>query len=318
MTTPSNSYTDLTAEFDYKDLLTWQNLDKLGENDAHLRQLFASYRRPVLKYINATNVDVESNGDVTHETEILFSDGEIRSVTEDTSSSNKYRRFNITADAEFTSGTEESGLRAALSEATNTSYAVYAVKSLINTANFVLVGDTTLPLVANFATLNAAYGTNGWVYLGMILNGNNSDATGDILEFAQSGNQTLLYNICDSANAGIDPAGKRLNSTAGATSLTYTYAAGTGQLEIPNHCSKHNLITCVWAASSSRLRARTSAGTRTFWTGAGGSLIACQSFWIYPQEDIKIDDVAGNSLALDIHLAGWVDDVLGVGSNPLL
>lgn len=26
----------MTAEFDYKDLITWQNLDKLGENDATL------------------------------------------------------------------------------------------------------------------------------------------------------------------------------------------------------------------------------------------------------------------------------------------
>lgn len=29
-------YTDLTAEFDYKDLLTWQNMDKLAENDEAL------------------------------------------------------------------------------------------------------------------------------------------------------------------------------------------------------------------------------------------------------------------------------------------
>ena len=28
------AYTDLTTEFDYKDLLTWQNMDKLAENDA--------------------------------------------------------------------------------------------------------------------------------------------------------------------------------------------------------------------------------------------------------------------------------------------
>lgn len=34
------AYTDLTTEFDYKDLLTYQNMDKLAENDAidHLAQ----------------------------------------------------------------------------------------------------------------------------------------------------------------------------------------------------------------------------------------------------------------------------------------
>ncbi len=30
------SYTDLSDEFDYKDLLTWQNMDALGENDKEM------------------------------------------------------------------------------------------------------------------------------------------------------------------------------------------------------------------------------------------------------------------------------------------
>ena len=32
-------YTDLTSEFDYKDLLTWQNMDKLAENDNFLYEV---------------------------------------------------------------------------------------------------------------------------------------------------------------------------------------------------------------------------------------------------------------------------------------
>lgn len=36
------SYTDLTTEFSYKDLLTWQNMDKLAENDAYLKAILDS------------------------------------------------------------------------------------------------------------------------------------------------------------------------------------------------------------------------------------------------------------------------------------
>ncbi len=31
------AYTDMTTEFDYKDLATWQNLDKLAENDGYFK-----------------------------------------------------------------------------------------------------------------------------------------------------------------------------------------------------------------------------------------------------------------------------------------
>jgi hypothetical protein len=202
-----------------------------------LGHTLSGYRRPGLKYISDSAVDVENNTGTSNQTTIVFPDGSVRSVTEDTSSAHKYRRLLITADAEFTTGTEDSGLRAALTEATNTWYAIYAVKSAINASNFVLVGDTTTPIQANYSTLNSAYGANGWVYLGMIRNGDGANTSGDILQFVQAGNTTLFYNNCDTVTAGADAFGVRLANTNSAASLTWTYASGTGAAQIPSHIS---------------------------------------------------------------------------------
>lgn len=153
-----------------------------------------AYRRPVMLWIDGNTIDIEPNTGTSNTTTVIFPDGNVRTVTENTASTDKYRRFIITATANFTSGTEDSGLRSSLSRTANTSYSLYAVKSQINAANFVLVGDTTQPTQANFATLNSAYGTNGWVYMGPVLNGDNSTATNTIVSFDQSGTRIHFTN----------------------------------------------------------------------------------------------------------------------------
>lgn len=190
-----------------------------------------AYRRPRLSYVSATAVDVENNTSTEHETKIIFPDGTTRSVTENTGSATKYRRFIITETAEYTTGTENSGLYTGLSEETNRTYYIYAVKSAIDSTKFVLVGNKTAPTRANIATLNSALGSNGYVYLGAIKNGDNSGATGDILSFTQSGKRTLFRNTCAGNSANLT--GVRLATTAGATSLTHSYVAGTGATDIP-------------------------------------------------------------------------------------
>jgi len=277
---------------------------------------YAAYRRPDLTYVSATQIDVEVNTATANTTKIIFPDGNYRSVTEDTSSTNKYRRFDITADAEFTSGTEESGLRAALTEATNTWYAIYAVKSTINTANFVLVGDTTLPTIANVSTLNGYYGTNGWVYLGLIRNGDNSGATGDILNFVQAGNRTRFINtVTTGGNTGN---GTILATTAGATTLTYTYAAGTGTAQVPNPIKFIDYgITCAGSGTSWEAVTAVATGMRVF--RVTGATIGTGSMFIpnmAASQGLKTECQA--SSAQDILMAGFIDGVLGVGSNPMI
>lgn len=273
------------------------------------------YRRPVLKWISVTTVDVENNTGTANETEIVFPDGERRAVTEDTASANKYRRMDITADAEFTSGTEDSGLRAALTEATNTWYAIYAVKSLIDTSKFVLVGDTTLPLQANFATLNSAYGTNGWVYLGLIRNGDQSGATGDILSFTQTGNVTLFRVAAN--NAGVEPGrGIVMATTTNTTTTTYTYATGTAGQVFPSHIGKALWTVGINPGSTGLISYLNAAGSFAYGKVSNQTSTHIASLLVVPNEGIQTSGPAASNHV--IFLTGFFDTVLGVGSNPQL
>lgn len=266
-----------------------------------------SYRRPNLVFISVTTVDVENNTGTANQTTILFPDGTFRSVTEDTSSTNKYRRFIITAAAEFTSGTEDSGLRSGISEATNTWYAIYAVKSSINSSNFVLSGDTTLPLQANFATLNSRYGTNGWIYLGIIRNGNNSGATGDICDFTQSGNQTQFKNAAAGASL-VNFQGTLLVSATSGSAATYTYSSGTGTTDIPG-----NIKLVNFSAGG--------ASTDIIVSGVTSTAVLAKAVHIIKLALLAASDgliVSDNSATRDIFLSGFCDSALGVGPNTLL
>lgn len=274
---------------------------------------WASYRRPVLKFISVTTVDVENNTGTLNETKIMFPDGSTRSVTEDTASTHKYRRFLITAAAEFTSGTEDSGIRSGIAEATNTWYAIYAVKSLIDSTKFVLAGDTSLPIQTNFSTLDGRYGSNSWVYLGLIRNGDNSSATGDILDFIHSGSLLIFKNTC--AGSGTNSAGLRVATTASATSLTYTLTQGTGTSDVPTNAN--NLIyTAVHgsAGASGTTVLRNTADTQVLAAGVGSTSFAARVD--VPGTGVKLAN--GGAIAMDIYLSGLYDGVLGVGSNPLV
>ncbi len=278
---------------------------------ANFLALFFGYRKPNLTFVSVTTVDVENNTGTLNQTTIIFPDGSIRSVTEDTSSTNKYRRFLITVPAEFTSGTEDSGLRSGITEATNTWYAIYAVKSTINSANFVLAGDTTLPLQTNYATLNSRYGTSGWVYLGMIRNGDNSGATGDILNFTQSGQQISFTNVLTTtvtANRGL-----LLASTIGAANLTYTYSAGTGTTDIPNQIKIGSFSATE--AGDTGLQVTNSAATIYYHDMSGISSNATVGFIAHVSGGVKI---TLTSAAQTIALTGLIDPLLSGSIGPTL
>lgn len=277
---------------------------------------FANYRRPNLVYVSATAVDVFNNTGTANQTRIVFPDGAYRSVTEDTAVTDKYRRFIITATAEFTSGTEESGLYTGLTEATNTWYAIYAVKSTINTANFVLVGTTTLPVQGSVSTLNTNLGTNGWVYLGLIRNGDNAGTTGDILDFEQAGLISYFRNIATGNSR--DCAGIRVATSAGATSLTYTFANGTGAAQIPIIVSGVFYTAVVGTEAVSAGRLQNSAGTKNYLQASNAHFQFIGTTWVPQNESLKTSSVVGGSVAQDIFASGWMDRVLSAGSNPFI
>lgn len=278
-------------------------------------QQMAAYRRPNLQYVSATTVDIENNSSTQHETCIIFPGGERRCVTENTGSTTQYRRFDITANCTHVTGTEDSGLTGT-AEATNTWYALYAVKSQINTAKFVVCGSTRTPTQANFSSLDTMYQTNGWYYLGLVRNGGDGTAsTGDIVEFKQDGALTLFLGANNGGSPALTTTGIRLADTGGATSLTYTYAAGTGNTSIPDVVSMAVYVGQIAGVASTHLM-QNSAGTRHYHHQTSNSNNSLMRQIMPASEGVKL--LAGNnaSLAMDIVLSGWMDTVLGVGFNP--
>lgn len=274
----------------------------------------ANYKRPAIRWVSTSTIDVNENSDASNKTEILFRDGTFRSVTEDTTSTDKYRRFDITATAEFLSGTEDSGLYSGESESTNTWYAIYAVKSQIDSTKFVLVGTTTLPIPGNYSTLDTNFGVNGWVYLGLIRNGDNQSATGDILEFVMSGNQTILTNDVTTTGNSNHLCGIELATGSTVGSLSYAPSQGTGATDIPNNVSIGRI---------------TATGNPNTYVLGQSATIGFESVFLH-NDDVRrlitttvllslLSTIAiGNqgSSNYDIYLSGWIDDALGIGGNP--
>lgn len=276
---------------------------------------FVSYRRPVLTYISATTIDVENNTSTANETKIIFPDGTSRSVTEDTSSTHKYRRAIITATAEFTSGTEDSGVRSGISEATNTWYAVYAVKSVIDTTKFVLAMDTTLPIRTNFSTLDSRYGSNSWVYLGLIRNGDNDAATGDILSFSQSSDGLTIFTNSTTGNTSFGLQGLLVATTASAATLTYSPTRGTGTTDLPNNIDRTGYQT-GHSTGATNGNVFYSGGTKPQFrlSGLSGPVVA----------SVEVPDGEGvnftwtTAVGGDITLSKFHDKVLGTTFGGLL
>lgn len=271
---------------------------------------YSTWRRPVLQWGSVTTVAVESGLDGTSgDIPMLFPDGSLRTETSTTRTT-----FNITRNAVLVTSGAQSGLTGATSEATNTWYSLYACKVTDSSTLWVTVGSTVIPTQANYATLNTAYGTSGWVYLGCVPNGDNSAATGDIPKFVMSGNRISLYN---SVTAATSSRGVRLANTAGATSLTWTYAAGTdlSSGQIPGHILIGDVGFC--SAAQAQLTLLDSAGTFGLmsWTPSAGVLNVIVPNWTLSQ---GVKENSGNNVAKSILLQSYQDNVLGVGSNPLL
>lgn len=276
---------------------------------------YAGYRRPVLQYGSATTVAVQSGLDGTSgDIPILFSDGSLRTETSTTRTT-----FNITRNAVLTTSGAQSGLTGATSEATNTWYALYAVKVTDSSSQWVTVGSTVLPLQANFTTLNTAYGANGWVYLGLVRNGDNNGATGDIMKFFQAGNRTIFAN----APGGGYATGLLLASaTSTSSNLTYTYAAGTGTTQLPAnipivtftaHCGTTSLGTATNKSIVPQTGNSNTLATITYHTSAP----SITKFEANPIDGVILV-TSGGTDDLYIWLYSFVDGVLGVGSNPSL
>lgn len=273
--------------------------------------LFWFYRKPVLQYSSGTVVVMERGGQGTASAvTLMFSDGQSR-----TDSSGGRLDCDLTQTANFSSGTNNSGIRTG-SVAANTWYYIYAVKGSNSANAIVAVADTVLPLIANIATLNSNFGTNSWLPIGLIRYGDNSGTTGAIIPFTMAGNMTLFSNNVTTA-AGIGVPGTILATSAGTVSLTYTYSAGTGTTNIPANIAGAYYSVVAAAGGTAGIAITEAAGNPKFYqTSESAVNRTVLSAWAPASSGVQLLGVA--STAKDISLAGFTDTILGVGSNPLL
>lgn len=278
-----------------------------------------AYRRPTLKWASTTTVAIESGLDGTSgDIPVLFPDITVRTETSTTRTT-----FDITRNAVLTTSGAQSGLRTG-SAVANTWYALYAVKVTDSSTLWCTVGDTVQPTQANYTSLNTNFGTNGWVYLGMIRYGDQSAATTSILMFGQSGNFFVLQNKLTGSSQTMR--GIRMANTAGATSLTLSITSGTTGATIPAHFVNG---LCLYAAGINPSTARElqvfDGGTSNAILvnqATGGFVSQSSAFWYCANTAgnasivTRADDAS--SVAQDISLIGWADPVLGIGASPLL
>jgi hypothetical protein len=197
-----------------------------------LYRLIGTYQKPVLVYVSSTVIDVENNTETANQTLICFGTGPV-AVTEDTSSTNKFRRLSLSATANgygsTHTGAADSGLRVGLSLSANTWYFVYAVRVQYGDDagnNFILSVDDSSPVYTNHSTLNSRYGTGEWVYLGCIRRGYGASATTTLIPFTQDHQGWTCFTDRGAADNffGIEMATTTVTSSSATTKLTFSVA----------------------------------------------------------------------------------------------
>jgi len=267
-----------------------------------------NYQRSYLQYVGATQVQISQNTDTNNKSKVIFPDGDVRSVEEDGDVTTQYRRFDITATASLTA-THDSGMRSGESEANNTWYAIYAVKTTDDVTKFVLVGTVTQPVnPTSISTLNGYFGTNGWVYLGMIRNGDGSSVAGDILNFYQSRNKFIFANTMDYAALGTNVGtGMRLTAVGSGVASSRTWSYDSAQ--VPTHFYIGEFLF-VRSASNEPTRVYDASGTRYYWTldVIDGTEVV-QTLQAPLRQGLQVS-VNTSTPGFDINLFSWEDSLL--------
>jgi hypothetical protein len=272
-----------------------------------------AYRRPNLIWASSNQVypEVGING-ISGNSVVLFPDGQFRI---DTSVPNGQSTMTITQNA-ILSGAKQGGLRTG-AVANNTWYAVYAVKSQDDSTTFVPVADTVLPIQANYATLNTNFGVNNWEHLGLIRYGDQGSTPTGIISFVQSGSYTAFTNQPTGQSTADTGFGLVFVTTAGATSLTWTYAAGTSGAVLPNN------ITFIMVDTATQPTTQnvgfTDSGANAYYALSGNSAAAAYQHaraYIPASKGIKLS--TATSVAMDILINGFNDSALGIGPNVLI
>ena len=257
------------VDFSSKDLLTHQDLSILAENDNFFKTAWANYKRPKLKFVNANIVTVEENTGIAEESKFFDDLGEV--FFSNGSDLSPERGCDLTVTLDFTSTAPKSGLHSSYTLTQNSWYHIYAVKTTFagQSGKFVLAAEETPPMRGpDVVTLNNNLGGFGnYYYLGTIRYGDSVLSPSGILDFVMNGDITIFKNTV-TGNAGIQTTGIQLATGASTNDLTYTYASGRGDLQIPinldhaiyNPCFENSLDQILIEDQSTETRIGASIG----------------------------------------------------------
>lgn len=210
-----------------------------GGSGKTVLQALGQYQKPVLEYNSSTTVRLQNNTSTTDETVIYFPTF-VAAVTE--SSPSKYRHASIsnTANGYGTgdAGAAQGGRKSGLALTTNKWYYVYACKLRsgsdysATTAKFIILFDDTAP--SDETTLNTAYGTGNWVYLGLVRYGwGAAGSSSEIIPFKYSNKGWCsFYQKGSSGYGGLNLAYSTTDADNTASAF-YTIAAGVSGNVIP-------------------------------------------------------------------------------------
>lgn len=262
------------------------------------------YRLPELVVASTNAVFIENNTGTANQTTIIFPDGDVRSVTESTSTADQYRMARSSSTASL-STTHDSGMRSGETVAANTAYAVYAVKTSDNASNFILVLTTGLPIQANKAALDGYFGATRYRYVGMVWYGDGASSTTGFISMRSSGGCTYFTNTA--AGSAMTGVGKRLATSAGTTSLTYTRANGTAAAQIPDHLEIGTYL--AGSGTSASISITDAANLKAYFKTGVSTLVSTPV-------TMALDDGMGiqstSSVAKDIYLMGYCDPLLSM------
>lgn len=188
-----------------------------GSHTMKYQWLLSRYRKPRLVYSSDDIVTVEANGPDGNS--YVYGRDRLWQVVDTTCS------LAVDANGETTgdTGAAVSGRLAGESRVANRWYYIYAVEVQFGTSNdgtkCILVATVTSPLTSNITTLNTAFGTGKWVYMGVIRNGyNDGTNTNIIMRFRYDESGYLRFTNA----TGSEGMGMTLASGTASTNLEYT------------------------------------------------------------------------------------------------
>ncbi len=201
----------------------------VGDQSVNTQWLMTRYRKPRLEYSTSDIISIEENSVIASETLIMMRD-RLCEVYDRTCSLAVAANGYLAAHT----GTAVSGLKVGVTRTDNRWYYIYAVRVQGGTQSAagsycILVADPTSPESSNIVTLNAAYGTGEWLYVGVIRNGYNDGEAADniILPFVYGENGYCRFTTVSDTGEG---AGVTMAEAKTVSNLEYTlyYANDVG------------------------------------------------------------------------------------------